>query len=138
FREHERARVRLVAELEPTDDEVRGTVRLTVPTFFACEILMPALAEFRERHPAIDVHIYGTNRVLDVAREEADVAIRNVRPTDGSLSARKLGKLGMAAFASREYLARRGTPTERVLDGHELLVYDGGPYGGPGFEWWPE
>jgi DNA-binding transcriptional LysR family regulator len=138
FREHERARARLVAELDSDEVEVKGTVRLTVPSFFACEVLMPALAQLRDLHPAIDVHVYGTNRLLDVAREEADVAIRNVRPSDGSLSARKLGRLGMAAFASREYLRRRGTPSERVLDGHELLVYDGGPYAGPGFEWWPE
>ncbi len=138
FREHERARARLVAELEPNEAEIQGTVRVTVPTFFACELLVPALADFRDRHPGVDVHVYGTNRLLDIAREEADIAIRNVRPIDDTVSARKLGKLGMAAFASRSYLVRRGTPAERVLDGHELLVYDGGPYAGPGFEWWPE
>lgn len=138
FREHERARARFIADLDPKEAEVQGTVRLTVPTFFACELLIPALAEFRDLHPGIDVHVYGTNRLLDVAREEADIAIRNVRPTDGTLSARRLGKLGMAAFASREYLLRRGQPKEGNLDGHELLVYDSGPYAGPGFEWWPE
>jgi len=138
FREHERAQARLVAALDPNPADVQGTVRLTVPTFFACELLIPALAEFRDLHPGIDVHVYGTNRLLDIAKEEADIAIRNVRPTDGSLSARRLGKLGMAAFASRGYLLRRGVPEEHKLDGHELLTYDGGAYSGPGFEWWPE
>jgi DNA-binding transcriptional LysR family regulator len=138
FREHQRATARFIAELDPKEADVAGTVRLTVPTFFACELLIPALAEFRDIHPGIDVHVYGTNRLLDVAREEADIAIRNVRPADGSLSGRKLGKLGMAAFASRDYLLRRGMPAEHDLEGHDLLVYDGGPYAGPGFEWWPE
>jgi DNA-binding transcriptional LysR family regulator len=138
FREHERSRERLAAELEQTGDEARGIVRLTVPAFFACEILVPALSGFRSRHPAVDVHVYGSNRVLDLARGEADVALRNVRPNDGSLSAKKVGRLGMATFASREYLARRGGVTACKLDGHELLVYDGGPYSGPGFEWVPE
>jgi DNA-binding transcriptional LysR family regulator len=138
YREHERSRERLAAELEQTDDEPRGVVRLTVPTFFACEIVVPALSGFRAEHDEVDVHIYGSNRVLDLGRGEADVALRNVRPSDGSLSARKVGRLGMATFASRQYLARHGAVSARNLDGHDLLVYDGGPYGGPGFEWLPE
>jgi DNA-binding transcriptional LysR family regulator len=120
FAEHERSKQRLACELEHADAELAGSVRVTVPAFFAC---------------GID----GSNRVRDLARAEADVAIRNLRPSEGGLDVRKVGRLGMALYASHSYLARRGgLIAPHRLTGHELLSYDTGPYAGPGFEWLPQ
>jgi DNA-binding transcriptional LysR family regulator len=107
-----------------------------MPGFFACEIVGPSLRRFLGEHANLDVQIVSSNRPLDVARGEADIAIRNILPDGASLSVRKLGRLAMATFASREYLARRGgLIAPFCLAGHEFITYDAGPYAGPGFEW---
>jgi DNA-binding transcriptional LysR family regulator len=139
FAEHERSKQRLACELEHADAELAGSVRVTVPAFFACGIIVPALRAFLAEHPQISVQIDGSNRVRDLARAEADVAIRNLRPSEGGLDVRKVGRLGMALYASHSYLARRGgLIAPHRLTGHELLSYDTGPYAGPGFEWLPQ
>jgi DNA-binding transcriptional LysR family regulator len=140
FAEHERSKRRLASELEhAADAELAGSVRLTAPAFFACAIIVPALRAFLSEHPQISVRIDGSNRLRDLARAEADVAIRNLRPTEGGLDVRKVGRMGIAMFASRSYLARRGGLLgPHRLTGHELLSYDTGPYAGPGVEWLPQ
>jgi DNA-binding transcriptional LysR family regulator len=139
FRDHEQSRRRLAAELERTDPATQGTVRLTAPTFFAAEIIVPALSTFLARHQKVNLQIDCTNQLRDLARAEADVALRNIRPTEGGLAVRKVGRLGMAMFASRDYLARRGgLSAPRKLAGHSVISYDTGPYRGPGFEWLAE
>jgi DNA-binding transcriptional LysR family regulator len=139
FAEHERSRQRLASELEHSDSELRGSVRLTVPAFFACTLIVPALREFLAEHPGISLQIDGSNVLRDLTRAEADVAIRNQRPREGGLDVRKVGRIGMAMFASRAYLARRGgLVATHKLTGHDLLSYDSGPYAGPGFEWLPQ
>lgn len=139
FAEHERSRQRLASELEHTDGELVGSVRLAAPAFFACAIIVPALRAFLAKHPRISVQIDGSNRLRDLARGEADVAVRNLRPEIGGLAVRKIGRMGVAMFASRAYLARRGgLLAPHKLTGHELLSYDTGPYAGPGFEWLPQ
>jgi DNA-binding transcriptional LysR family regulator len=81
FAEHERSKRRLASELEHADAELAGSVRLTAPAFFACAIVVPALRTFLSEHPQITVQIEGSNRLRDLARAEADVAVRNLRPS---------------------------------------------------------
>lgn len=139
FREHEASRQRLAAELERTEPDAQGSVRLTTPTFFASELLVPALPRFLESHAKLNLQVEGTNRSLDLTRGEADVAIRNLRPVQGGLAVRRIGRMGMAMYASRAYLARRGAlKAPGSVAGHHVLGYPSGPYRGPGFEWLPE
>lgn len=117
------------------DAKPRGTVRVTAPHWLAARFLIPALPDFQTRYPALDVQLLGTNQILNLAQREADVAIRNVRPTHKSLTARKLMRLGGCVYASTLYLDRRGRPAARTsLAGHDVLVYEMLD-GMPGFEW---
>jgi DNA-binding transcriptional LysR family regulator len=119
------------------DGGSRGTVRLTVPAPIASHIVVPALPELRVAHPEIDVVLLATSRVLDLARGEADVAVRNVVPAGGGIVARRIASVKAALYASRAYLARRGTPVGRSLAGHDVVDFEQGTYAGPGFEWLP-
>jgi DNA-binding transcriptional LysR family regulator len=63
--------------------------------------------------------------MLDLARGEADVALRNIRPREQSLIARRLGHERYGLFAAPSYLARKGTPrTASDLASHDLILYD--------------
>ncbi len=120
-----------------SDVSSRGSVRLTVPAPIASHVVIPALPKLRERHPEIDVVLLATSRVLDVGRGEADVAVRNIVPTGGGIVSRKVARVSAALYASRAYLARRGTPGPRELDGHDFVDFEQGTFGQPPFEWLP-
>ncbi len=123
------------AALAASESHPRGVVRLTTPPWFTDKFIVPALPELRERHPGVEVRLVTSNHVLNLADREADLAIRNVRPVQKSLSVRKIGVLGGCVYASMLYLERRGTPAGREdLGAHDVLVYES--LGGmPGFEW---
>lgn len=118
-----------------SDAKPRGTVRLTAPQWIAARFIIPYLPELRERYPDLEVQLLGSNRLLNLAQREADIALRNVVPSQQSLTVRKVITLGGCVYASTLYLQRKGRPRDRAsLAGHDVLVYEG--LGGmPGFEW---
>ncbi len=117
------------------DDKARGVVRLTAPPWLAARVIIPALPELKRAHPDLDVQLIGTNSIVNLSQRDADLAIRNVKPSQQSLTARKVGLLGGCVYASRLYIERRGAPRSRAeVRGHDILTYEG--LGGmPGFEW---
>jgi DNA-binding transcriptional LysR family regulator len=120
------------------DERPRGTVHLTAPPWLADRLIIPALPELHAKFPELDVHLSGSNKILNLAQREADLAIRNVKPTQKSLAARKVGRLGGCVYGSALYLERRGTPASRAaVAGHDILVYQT-LNGMPGFEWMRE
>jgi DNA-binding transcriptional LysR family regulator len=63
-------------------------------------------------------------RTLDIARRQADIAVRIARPPDASLICRKLGEFGVTAYASPSYLAAHGRPKRGAgLRGHSLITF---------------
>jgi len=135
--EIERGESRLRAELGDGAHSSRGVVRLTAPAFLAPVLLLPALPGFVAEHPGVDVSLLATSRLVDLARGEADVAVRNVAPSSHGLAARRVSKISLALYASRRYLAHRGPVVSGTLDGHDVLDYDFGTVGGPGLDWLP-
>ncbi len=117
------------------DSTPRGTVRVTVPQFLAEKLLIPALPELRKRHRDVDVQLIGSNEMLNLVQREADIAVRNVRPSHRSLIVRRIGAVGGCVYASERYLERRGTPTSRAeVRGHDVCAYET-IVGPPGWEW---
>jgi len=66
-----------------------------------------------------------TNRVQDLLRREADIAVRMVRPRQEQLVARRIGNIELGFHAHRDYLERHGTPRKlEELAAHSLIGYD--------------
>ncbi len=114
----------LVSDLSDARGDMHGVVHLSVPQFFASTVLLPELPAFRAAHPGIELVLNASSTVVDVARREAEVGLRNVRPKQLSVTVKRVGKLAMALYASRSYLARRGRP-DRELAGHDLVGWPG-------------
>jgi DNA-binding transcriptional LysR family regulator len=105
--------------------EVRGTVRVSASEVIGVEVLPPLVARLRERHPALKVELVLTNRVQDLLRREADIAVRMVRPSQGQLVVRRIGQVELGLHAHGDYLARHGTPRKAgELAGHALIGPD--------------
>ena len=88
------------------DSELSGTLRIALPNTIATRLIMPDLAAFSEAYPEIDLAIDVSMSMADLARREADVAIRVSNDPPGNLVGRRLVKYARSIYASKEYLAR--------------------------------
>ena len=67
-------------------------------------------------------------RTLDIARRDADMAVRFARPTASGLVCRKLGEVGFSLYASRDYLAKREAPKRGAgLAGYDIITFTRAP-----------
>jgi DNA-binding transcriptional LysR family regulator len=117
-----------VEEIENTASEMRvaprGVLRVNAPTSFGSMQLSPALGEYLERYPEVRVDLTLNDRIVDLAEEGFELAIRVGALADSGLVARKLAPFHTVACASPAYLARHGKPkTPRDLSGHNCLVF---------------
>lgn len=103
-----------------------GSIRVTANDSMA-NTLTPGLADFRRLYPAIAVELIISDRMLDLARGEADVAIRGgASLPDSDLIVRRVGHLTWSLYCSRDYAARRGAPgSPAELRDHALIGGDG-------------
>lgn len=102
-----------------------GTVRITASVPVAVQLMPPVLARLRQALPGLQVELVSSNQVSNLLRREADIAVRMVRPDQASLVARKIGTVGLGAYAHRSYLVRRGAPRQLAdLLQHELIGSD--------------
>lgn len=104
------------------DGELRGTVRLTASEFIGGVVLPPMLARFRSVYPAIDIELSLSNQVENLLRRDADIAVRNMAPTQAALLVRRIGETPVGLFAHRDYAAAHGLPaTLQNLAEHALI-----------------
>ncbi|HSN28770.1 MAG TPA: LysR family transcriptional regulator [Kofleriaceae bacterium] len=99
-----------------------GTVRIATTDSLAEAFIVPAVRLLRAAHPHIDVIVQTGFPLVDLRKDEADLAVRIVRPTDPRLAAKRLAAYALRLYASRDYIAEHGTP--RALAGHALLAYE--------------
>jgi len=109
------------------DRRLSGAVRIASTETMAQALVLPAVRALHERHPDIRVHVLTGAARLDIARREADLALRYVRPEKGSLISRRVARVAFAAYASKEYLAKRPVPSAGAsLAGHDALLLEEG------------
>jgi len=77
-------------------------------------------------HPALELDVSYSDRVVDLLGERFDAAIRIGALQDSSLVARRIGPVRAVLVASPDYLARHGRPrTPQDLAAHQCLIYTG-------------
>ncbi len=102
-------RVSLIASGQ--SQNIEGNVCISVSEVYAVFILPPIIAKLRQMEPKINIEIVATNMASDLRRREADIAIRNFRPTQPELIAKKIKDVSARLYATPEYLERIGKPT---------------------------
>ncbi|HEY8877217.1 MAG TPA: LysR family transcriptional regulator [Roseateles sp.] len=102
-----------------------GTVRVTASEVIGVEVLPPMLAALRERHPGVVVELALSNRLQDLLRREADIAVRMTPPEQDQLIARRVGAVDIGLHALPAYLDRHGRPSSLAdMQGHTLIGFD--------------
>ena len=103
--------------------ELRGLLRMSMPTSFAIRDVIPRLAAFADRHPRLRIQFQLGDRRHDLVREAVDVAIRLGRLSDSTATAKLIAMIPRVAVASPEYLARNGAPeTPDDLVRHRIVA----------------
>jgi DNA-binding transcriptional LysR family regulator len=116
-----------VAEVvEAGHDPVSGVVRVTAPDVALVADWLPSLLlPLRVVHPSLLVELAIDNRVVEMGKREADIALRNQRPTDEALTVRSAGTYAWYFYAAREYIAARRPVSELAhLRQHDVLLYE--------------
>lgn len=105
--------------------EVRGEVGISVADGYAAYILPDILKRLRKEAPGLTIEILAENRVSDLRRREADIAIRHMRPEDPELIGKRLRDGTGSFYASKEWLDRNGRPsTMSDLETIEMVGID--------------
>lgn len=113
---YERA-LQILTELEELDGSLSnsqaqpsGRLRVEMAGAFADHVVIPALCDFAQRYPQIQLDIGVGDRLVDYIAENVDCALRAGTPTDQSLIARKVGELDMRTYVSPIYIRNFGEP----------------------------
>lgn len=111
------------AQVQQSQAEPHGVVRVLAPAAFAAYQLTRRLARFHELHPQVTIELDAAPEVetLDPAHEVSIVI--KAAPLDGDFVARRLASVPVIACAAPAYLDRHGRPAHpRELEGHALLM----------------
>lgn len=113
--------------IQGLDQRLAGEVRVATTDSLALDFLIPAIKRLHTDHPAVSVQLHASTQMLNLAKREADIAVRTIKPDNPELIIRRLAKWQIGLFAAPVYLERFGEPVPGTsFDGHDLVIYQ--PY----------
>ena len=106
-------------------NNIEGNICISASEVYSVFLLPPIIAKLRKLEPKIHVEIIATNQTSDLRRREADIAIRNFRPTQPELIAKKIKDVSAILYATPAYLDSIGNPTSpEQLHRAEFISFD--------------
>ncbi|MBA9945192.1 MULTISPECIES: LysR family transcriptional regulator [Burkholderia] len=105
---------------------IGGTLRITMPSSFGRNVVMPLLPQFLERHPRLVIDIAFAENMLDLVEEGMELGIRVGELPPSTLIARALGVVQQRLVATPRYLSLHGRPESPIdLADHSCIAYGG-------------
>jgi DNA-binding transcriptional LysR family regulator len=101
---------------------IAGRVRIAMLEEMATYWLAPLLPKLHAKHPELEVEVIAGIPPLDIARGEAELAVRLPRPRQSGLAARRLGRTSTALYATKA-VAKKQRRVDADTRGLDLLVY---------------
>lgn len=107
--------------------EPRGRVSITAPVLFGRLHVAPILLDVTARHPQMVVRSFFIDRIVNLAEEGYDVAVRIAELPDSGLSAIRVGTVRRVVCAAPGHLAAHGTPGSPAdLAEHDAIAFGQG------------
>lgn len=135
---------RVISDVEDTENLFRqtaaqpsGKLRIDVPGRIGRLIIAPALPEFLDLYPQIDIVLGVTDRTVNLVEDSVDCVLRVGPLSDSGLITRSIGKLPLINVASPVYLEHHGVPQSPDDLGTHWAVNYASPSNGrvEGWEW---
>lgn len=105
----------IAAATEQLSEVPKGTVWVNSETLFATKLLIQRLGDFKVLHPDIEIRLEASPQLADVARYEADLAIRFVRPQNTYPGSELLSDGLVRPYASTHLLSGPVTSPRTLL-----------------------
>lgn len=110
------------------DPAIEGPIRVTSSDIVVEGLLMPLLAQFRQRHPRVRIQLVMNYGYTGLLPHQADVAVRGADQAPADLVGRRVGHIETVLCASRSYLAQVGAralplPEHRWVAVDESLAF---------------
>ena len=103
--------------------DLRGVLRMSMPSSVATREVIPRLAPFMALHPELRVEVMLGDQPQDLVRDAVDVAIRLGRLVDSTATARLIATIPRVIVASPGYLDVHGVPdTPEALNRHRIVA----------------
>lgn len=107
------------------DEGVQGRLTITASEWLVARVVGPGLARLLRAHPGLRIDLLASGRWANLARGEADLALRPAAFQQQSVFQRQLARIAYGLYASTDYLVTRGHPDfERGCAWHLLLAMD--------------
>lgn len=114
----------LQRRIEGLDERASGLVRIASTDSLAVDFVIPAVARLHETYQDVRLEIKSGVEMLNLAKREADIALRTIKPDNPDLLVRRLVSWPIGLFASRQYLQNRGTPQPGCgFAGHDIVAF---------------
>jgi DNA-binding transcriptional LysR family regulator len=131
----ERGICEFTAEVESLTESSLRVIRVTLLDHFE-QLMVPLLRGFRERWPLVHIELLPSDRVYDLARGEADIAVRGRdRPSSDEVVTRDMPACGFAIYASADSPPRERPASIEEVGRYSLAMLDGPPGRLPVYQW---
>ena len=115
----------LLRTASSSNSSPEGRVRISCSEVMAVEVLPSILANLQTRYPKLVVELSSSDALEDLGRQEADIAVRLVKPVQAALVSKKIGAIPLGFFAHRRYLDACPAPRNLAeLQDHRLIGFD--------------
>jgi DNA-binding transcriptional LysR family regulator len=102
--------------------QITGMVNLAASPAMAQYVIVPSLPALAKQHPHLSIELHVDDRMIDMAQQGIDLAIRTGDPGSEALVARKIGEHGRRLYATPDYIAAHGVPQNlEELQQHRLI-----------------
>lgn len=123
--------VALLKTAENLQDEVRashsglsGELRMTTTPEYGAQVIIPALAEFSARHPALRVRHVSSSHHADLISGRFDVAIRLGTLADSRYRAALISRFAIIPVAAPSWLAEHPLKTLEALAQADWIIHE--------------
>ncbi|WP_162242183.1 MULTISPECIES: LysR family transcriptional regulator [unclassified Rhizobium] len=105
-----------------TPQTSRSKVRITTSEIFGTQLMPLLIPTLLAKVPGVEIEVIATDRLQDLHRRDADLAIRFVAPLQPELIARQVGEVSLGLYATPGYLDQHGRPRSPAdLRDHTLI-----------------
>ena len=113
-----------VAQVSDSAERLSGRIRISASNDLTRRVLLPLFDEFLDLHAGVELQLSVSDSVLDVVKDQVDLALRYGELADSGLVARQLTNLRRVAVASPDFIARHGQPaTPAELANFECITF---------------
>jgi DNA-binding transcriptional LysR family regulator len=108
----------LTSDLKAESREAEGLVRVSISEGLNAVFATPALPQFSEQYPKIQLHLKNPLNLIDLRENQADMMIGIAPSQSSGIRFRKLGQLHFIPVVAKSYIRSHGLPTRDNLEKH--------------------